>query len=118
MPCGWPDWSRKAMGQGSVARKRASPPSLPADLETLSQTVRADLSLPSLRDRPPRVQGYASRFFLVLPLLSSGGQRVFTDEHLSHLFALFNSRFGGCLAASSRSGAPFFGEYLPEGTQP
>jgi hypothetical protein len=64
------------------------------------------------------VQGYAYRFFLVLPLLTSKGQRIFTDEHLSHLFALFNSRFGGCLAASSRSGAPFFGEYLPEGTEP
>jgi hypothetical protein len=43
---------------------------------------------------------------------------VFTDEHLSHLFMLFNGRFGGCLASSSRSGAPFFGEYLPEGTTP
>jgi len=87
-------------------------------VEALNQSVREDLTLPSLRDRPHRVQGYAFRFFLVLPLLSSEGERVFTDEHLSHLFALFNSRFGGCLAASSRSGAPFFGEYLPAGTQP
>jgi hypothetical protein len=91
---------------------------LPADLEALNQTIRENLSLPSLRDQPARVQGYAYRFFLVLPLLSSEGNRVFTDEHLSHLFLLFNTRFGGCLASSSRSGAPFFGEYLPEGNNP
>jgi len=87
-------------------------------VHALNQSVREDLFLPSLRDKPARVQGYAFRFFLVLPLMSSEGNRVFTDEHLSHLFLLFNSRFGGCLASSSRSGAPFFGEYLPEGTKP
>jgi hypothetical protein len=87
-------------------------------LHALNQLIAEDLSLPSLRDRPPRVQGYAFRFFLVLPLYSAEGKKVFTDEHLSHLHLLFDTRFGGCLAASSRSGAPFFGEHLPEGTRP
>jgi len=84
----------------------------------LNRLVPEDLFLPSLRERSPRVQGHAFRFFLVLPLYNAEGNRVFTDQHLSQLYSLFNSRFGGCLASSSRSGAPFFGEYLPEGTKP
>ena len=52
---------------GSVARRRASPWGLPADLAALNRRVREDLSLPSLPGRPPRVQGFAFRFFLVLP---------------------------------------------------
>jgi hypothetical protein len=54
----------------------------------------------------------------VLPLYSAEGQPIYTDQHLGHLDRLFDIRFGGCLVASSRSGAPFFGEYLPEGTDP
>lgn len=106
------------MEQGSVARKKPSPSSLPAALRTLNQQVPEDLFLPSLRDRPPRVQGYAYRFFLVLPLYTAEGNRIFTEEHLGHLLLLFDTRFGGCLASSSRSGAPFFGEYLPVGNKP
>ena len=64
------------------------------------------------------MHGHAFRFFLVLPLYSSEGNAVFTEEQLGHLHFLFNTRFGGCLASSARSGAPFFGEYLPEGDQP
>lgn len=74
--------------------------------------------MPSLRDRPSRVQGHAFRFFLVLPLYSAEGGKVFTEQHLGQLLFLFNARFGGCLVSSSRSGAPFYGEYLPEGTEP
>ncbi len=106
------------MEQGSVARKKPSPSRLPAELRTLNQQVPEDLFLPSLRERPPRVQGHAFRFFLVLPLYTAEGDRVFTPEHLGHLHLLFDTRFGGCLASSARSGAPFFGEYLPEGDQP
>lgn len=86
-----------------------------AGLQALSERVPEDLFLPSLRGDPPSLQGYAYRFFLVLPLLSAEGRRVFTDDHLSALYSLFNARFGGCLGSSSRSGAPFFGEYSPEG---
>lgn len=100
-----------------MARRKHSPADLPAELQTLNQQVPEDLFLPSLRDRPPRVQGYAYRFFLVLPLYSAEGKTVFTNDHFRQLYQLFDTRFGGCLASSSRSGAPFFGEYLPEGTQ-
>jgi hypothetical protein len=51
-------------------------------------------------------------------LYSAEGIRVFSDEHLSELYLLFDARFGGCLVASARSGAPFFGEYLPTGERP
>ncbi len=53
-----------------------------------------------------------------MPLYSADGRPVYTDEHLRQLDLLFDARFGGCLVASSRSGAPFFGEYQPEGTDP
>ena len=101
-----------------MAGKNPRPSSLAADLQTLNQLIPEVLSVPSLRDRPPRVQGDAFRFFLVLPLYDAQGSRVFTDEHISLLLILFDTRFGGCLATSSRSGAPFFGEYLPEGAEP
>jgi hypothetical protein len=87
-------------------------------LEALSRRFPEDLALPSLRAQPPRLHGHAYRFFLVLPLYSAEGRPVFTDEHLGHLDDLFGFRFGGVLLASSRSGAPFFGEYLPEGNAP
>jgi hypothetical protein len=106
------------MEQGRVARKKPNAPSLPADLLALNQMFPEELSLPSLRDRPARVQGYAFRFFLVLPLYSAEGNEIFTNEHLSRLYGLFDSRFGGCLVSTSLSGAPFFGEYLVEGDKP
>jgi hypothetical protein len=101
-----------------MARKSSSPSELSARLHGLSQSVDEEIRLPSLCERPARVQGYAFRFFLVLPLYTATGNRVFTDEHITQLLAVFDNRFGGCLATSSRSGAPFFGEYLPEGTVP
>ena len=101
-----------------MARKAPSPPRLSADLQALSEAISQDLFVPSLRGVPPRLQGFAFRFFLVLPLYTSTGQRVFTDEHISQRHFFFDARFGGCLASSSRSGAPYFGEYSPEGTQP
>lgn len=101
-----------------MARRKPRLPDLQAELQTLNRQVPGELSLPSLRQRPPGVRGHAFRFFLVLPLYSAEGDRVFTNEHLSQLYLLFDTRFGGCLVTSSRSGAPFFGEYLPEGDQP
>jgi hypothetical protein len=101
-----------------VARSQSSPDRLRNKLAALARLFPEDLALPSFREQPARVQGRAYRFFLVLPLYSAEGRPVFTDQHLGHLDLLFDSRFGGCLVASSRSGAPFFGEYLPEGTAP
>jgi hypothetical protein len=42
----------------------------------------------------------------------------FSRMHLSQLYSFFDTRFGGCSAPSSRSGAPFFGEYQPDGSAP
>jgi hypothetical protein len=106
------------MEQGCVGRKKHNPSDLRGELLILNQLVPEDLFLASLRERPARVQGYAYRFFLVLPMYSAQGKTVFTMEHFSQLTDLFNTRFGGCLASSSRSGAPYFGEYLPEGSKP
>src|SRR5207237_3285243 len=111
-------WFPRRMEQGSVARKRPNSSRLLVHLQELDRTIRDDISLPSLRDRPARVQGHAFRFFLVLPLYTAEGNQIFTDEHLAHLVSLFCTRCGGCLVASSRSGAPFFGEYQPEQTLP
>jgi hypothetical protein len=64
------------------------------------------------------LHGHAFRFFLVLPMYCAEGRPVFSQDHLVHLYALFNARFGGSLAPNSRSGAPYFGEYQPKGTDP
>src|SRR5437868_3778665 len=117
-PCGLQGWSRMPTERSSVPRKTPRPSRLFVDLQALGRTIPEDVSLPSLRGQPPRVQGHAYRFSIVLPIYTAEGERIFTDEHLGHLYAFFDSRCGGCLVASSRSGAPFFGEYLPEGTQP
>src|SRR5437016_3396538 len=101
------------MGQGSVARKKPSVSRLQIDLRQLGVSVSEDLFLPSLRENPPRMRGHAFRFYIVLPMYASDGRSVFTDEHLGHVYAFFDLRFGGCTAPSSRSGAPYFGEYMP-----
>jgi len=101
-----------------VGRKNRSPSRLAAELRVLSQRIPEDLFLPSLRERPARVQGYAYKFSLTLPLFAADGNRVFVTEHLTHLHEFFDRRFGGCSGTSFRSGAPYFGEYLPEGTEP
>jgi hypothetical protein len=106
------------MEQKNVARKKSNAPALERALRALSESIPDDLFLPSLRHQPARVQGYAFRFFLVLPLFTSDGRVVFTPDHIRHLFLMLNKRFGGVLSSSSRSGAPFFGEYQPEGTEP
>jgi hypothetical protein len=101
-----------------VAKRKRSLSQFDADLRRLDALVPQDLFLPSLREQPARVQGYAFRFFLVLPLFSGEGKPVFTKDHITRLLMEFNHRFGGSLAAASLSGAPFFGEYLPEGSIP
>jgi hypothetical protein len=91
---------------------------LEAGLRSLDAAAPEDLFLPSLRENPRRMRGHAFRFYLVLPMYSSEGNPVFMYEHLEHLYTFFDRRFGGCSAPSSRSGAPFFGEYQPEGDAP
>ena len=101
-----------------MAKRKRNLSGFDADLRVLNALVPEDLFLPSLRGDPARVQGYAYRFYLVLPLLSGEGLPVFTSELTARLFFEFTRRFGGSLANSSRSGAPLVGEYLPEGTVP
>lgn len=101
-----------------MAKRKPSLSHLDADLRRLDALVREDLFVPSLRENPPRMRGHAFRFYLVLPMYSSEGKPVFTYDHLSRLHGYFDRRFGGCSAPSSRSGAPFFGEYQPEGEVP
>ena len=54
----------------------------------------------------------------MLPLFAGDGKPVFTKDHIGRLVFEFDIRFGGSLASASLSGAPFVGEYLPEGTTP
>ncbi len=101
-----------------MARRDRSLSRLEAKLRTLRTFVPQDLFLPSLREKPARVHGYAFRYFLVLPLFSGEGMPVFTKDHITRLLLEFDLRFGGSLASASLSGVPFIGEYLPEGTTP
>src|SRR5581483_7853176 len=111
-------WCRRRMEQASVPKKGAKQSTLRAEVDGLNLLVREDLFLPSLREGTPRVQDHAFRFFLALPMYSSEGRRVFTEDHLGILHSLFDARFGGCLVSSSRSGVLYFGEYLPQGSTP
>jgi hypothetical protein len=90
-----------------VARKRN-----PFDLSILA-AVEEDLRLPSLLHDPPRVEGYAYRFKIILPLLSAMGEPVYTEEHLLHLLELFNDRCGGSLASSGLTHPAWYGSYRP-----
>ncbi len=101
-----------------MPRKNRSVARFAANLQTLRERFPEDLFLPSLREQPPRVQGYAYKFSLTLPLFAADGNRVFLEEHLAILHHFFDRCFGGCSGASIRSGAPYFGEYLPEGAEP
>ena len=87
-------------------------------LRALRKQFTEDLFLPSLRETPPRVQGYAFKYTLTLPLFSGAGRPVFLHEHLGLLHELLDDRFGGCSGTSYRSGAPYFGEYRPPGQEP
>ena len=101
-----------------MAKRNRSVSRLEAALRLLDKSAPEDLFLPSLRENPPRMHGHAFRFYVVLPMYSSEGKPVFTYDQLEHLYTFFDLRFGGCTAPSSRSGAPFFGEYQPEGSAP
>lgn len=77
-------------------------------------SVVEELRLPSLAQDPPRLEGYAYRFKIVLPLLSATGEPVFTDDHLLLLHELFDERFGGSLASTGTAQPAWYGSYRPE----
>jgi hypothetical protein len=96
-----------------VARKRK-----PFDLTPLN-VVSEDLRVPSLALDPPRLQGHAFRFTIVLPLLSQTGEVVYTSDHLRRLVEALDRRCGGILASSSLSHPTWYGSYVPEpGAEP
>ena len=95
----------------AMATKRTLAEKFRKRLDGLSQAISADLRLPSLEEN--RLEGYAYLFRLVLPLLNAKGKRVFTDPILDELFKVLDSRFGGCMVASSSSAPPPWGLWHP-----
>jgi hypothetical protein len=91
-----------------VAKKRKK-----FDLTPLA-AVSEDLRVPSLLLHPPRLEGYAYRYKIVLPLLSASGEEVFTEEHLLALFDMFERRCGGSLASSGVAHPAWYGSYRPD----
>jgi hypothetical protein len=63
-----------------MPRRRSKLEKFQADLAALQKSIPENLRLPSLAVN--RLEGFAALFFLVLPLLSSEGQPVFTDPTL------------------------------------
>jgi hypothetical protein len=78
-----------------------------AELAALQRSITEDLHLPSLREN--RLEGFASLFFMVLPLLTSAGQAVYTGPLLEELFLALDNRFGGCIVPSASSHPPYWG---------
>jgi hypothetical protein len=76
-------------------------------------TVQEDLRLTTLSLAPPRLEGYAYRFTIVLPLLSSEGETVYAEHHLQALHGLFDERFGGSLTSSGVAHPAWYGSYRP-----
>jgi hypothetical protein len=81
---------------------------------TILTSVEEDLRLPTLLLDPPRLEGYAYRFKIVLPLLSASGEVVFTDDHLSILHDLFERRCGGSLTSAGVAYPAWYGSYRPD----
>lgn len=82
-------------------------------MTALQRSISDDLHLPSLREN--RLEGFASLFVVVLPLLNSQGEAVFTDSILQELFLGLDTRFGGCLVPSASSHPPYWGLWHPTG---
>jgi hypothetical protein len=80
------------------------------DLRILA-SVTEELRLPSLALAPPRVEGFAYRFKLILPVLSATVEPVFTGYHFRLLHELFDERFGGSLASTSTAQPTWHGSY-------
>jgi hypothetical protein len=83
-------------------------------LAALQRSIPEDLHLPSLREN--RLEGFASLFVVVLPLLTSEGEAVFTEPLLQEVFRTLDTRFGGCLVPSASSHPPYWGLWHPTGS--
>lgn len=59
-----------------------------------------------------RLEGWAYRFTVVIPLLSEAGEEVFSlREDLPYLTSLLNHRFGGSTSPSHSVGPPLVGAW-------
>jgi hypothetical protein len=85
------------------------------ELASLDRAISQDLHLPSLKDNT--LEGFAALFIMVLPLLNSDGQPVYTEPILAELFLALNKRFGGCLVPSATSHPPYWGLWHPTGSE-
>jgi hypothetical protein len=94
-----------------VAKRHNKLEKLRTELAALQESITQDLHLPSLSDN--RLQGFAALFVVVLPLLNSEGQPVFTDPILEELFLILDLRFGGCLVPSATTHPPYWGLWHP-----
>jgi hypothetical protein len=99
-----------------MARKKTPADTFRERLDNLCQALTDDLHLPSLAEN--RLEGYAYLFRLVLPLLNTKGQRVFTDPILDELFQVLDNRFGGCMVAAASSAPPLWGLWHPPQATP
>jgi hypothetical protein len=97
-----------------VARKQSKLEKLQAELAALDGSIHEDLHLPSLRNN--QMEGFAALFVMVLPLLNSDGEPVFTQPLLAELFLILDNRFGGCLVPSSSTHPPYWGLWHPTGS--
>lgn len=97
-----------------MARRQSKVEQFRAELASLQLSILEDLHLPSLREN--RLEGFASLFVIVLPLLNADGQPVFTDSLLQELFLALDNRFGGCLVPSATSHPPYWGLWHPTGS--
>src|SRR2546427_11857444 len=98
-----------------VAKKQNRLQRFQVELAVLQQSTSQALHLPSLNAN--RMEGFAALFVMVLPLLNSEGQPVFTDPLLQELFLVLDQRFGGCLVPSASSHPPYWGLWHPTGSQ-
>jgi hypothetical protein len=97
-----------------VARRPNKVDKLKADLAGLHASISEELRVPSLAQN--QLAGFAALFVMVLPMLSSEGRSIFTDDLLQLLIRCFNQRFGGCLIPSARTHPPFWGLWNPAGS--
>ena len=98
-----------------MAKKQSKLEKFQRELAELGRSIPEDLHLPSLREN--KLEGFAALFFVVLPLLNSQGETVFTDALLQELFLTLDNRFGGCLIPSATATPPYWGIWHPTGSR-
>ena len=90
-----------------MARNRPSPPSLEEMLQTLKPAYRGKLA--------PPLGGFVYRFTIFLPLLCEG-KEVFSRRQRYLLTDIFHACMKGYSETTSDSQLPWYGSWVPEGT--